>query len=263
MQETHKICKKYKVPLYFDACRFAENAAFIKKFEPEYQQSSIKSIVKKMFQFCDGGYVSAKKDGISNMGAVLFTRDEKLIDKIKEKLVAVDGFYHYGGLCGRDLEAMTTGFLEAVDLDYLNHRLHQIQYLADGLKKSRIPIIEPVGGHAVYIDIKKLFPKRLEFKLPAATFVIELFKRAGVRAMEFGSIMAAKLDPQTLEILEVPDKEMVRLAIPRRVYTIAHLDYVIEACENVAKGVDEFSGYKIVSIPENCRWANFKLKPLE
>ena len=146
MRDTYKLCQRFQIPLYFDACRFAENAAFIKRSELEFKNSPIQEIVKKMFEFCDGGYISAKKDGISNMGAVFFTRQAHLVDNIKARLVAVDGFYHYGGLCGRDLEAMTTGFLEAMDEKYLEYRLWEVEYLAEGLKKHGIPIIEPVGS---------------------------------------------------------------------------------------------------------------------
>ena len=221
------VAKKYKIPFYIDACRFAENAYFIKQREKEYKSSSINSIVLKMFSYADGCTMSAKKDAIANIGGFLCTNSSDLAQEQKNLLILTEGFPTYGGLAGRDLEAIEVGLKEVLNEDYLEYRIQSTTYLGDKLVDMGIPILMPPGGHAIYIDCMKFLPQIPQSEFPGQSLACELYLEAGIRSSEIGSVMFGKKNKDTGE--EIPAKmALVSLAIPRRTYTQSHIDYVIE-----------------------------------
>ena len=244
IRETKAVASKYGIPLFIDACRFAENAFFIKKREPGYQQKSIKEIVREMFSYADGCTMSAKKDAIVNMGGFLGLNDDNLAMQARNILVVTEGFPTYGGLAGRDLEAMAQGLEEVLDEHYLTYRIRSVEYLGEKLVNAGVPILEPPGGHAIYLDAKRFVPHILPQQYPGQTLVCELFRVGGIRSVEIGSVMFGKKDAEGKFI--APPMELVRLAIPRRVYTQSHIDYVIESVIEVFQNRSRLKGLKIV-----------------
>lgn len=243
IKETKAVCKKYGIPLFLDACRFAENAYFIKMREKGYENKTPLEIAQEMFSYADGVTMSAKKDALVNIGGFLAMNDEDLAMKCRNLLIVTEGFPTYGGLAGRDLEAVAQGLLEIVDEHYLQYRIRSVEYLGERLVAAGVPIIEPPGGHAIYIDAKRFLPNIPPDQYPGQSIVCELYLEGGVRAVEIGSLMFGKYDKDGKLIPAM--MELVRLAIPRRVYTQSHIDYLIEVILEVYKNRDKLKGYKI------------------
>ncbi len=245
---TANVLHRHGIPFFIDAARFAENAYFIKQREPGYQGKSIAEVVREQFSYADGFTMSAKKDAIVNIGGLLAVRDEKLFELIKNELILREGFPTYGGLAGRDLEALAVGLREGMKEDYLAYRTAQTAYLGERLQEHDIPIVQPPGGHAIYIDALSLLPHIPQSEFPAQALSMALYVEGGIRTVEIGSVMFACLDPET-GLMHYPKNELLRLAIPRRVYTQAHLDYVVETCVKVKQNRDSLRGLKIVHEP--------------
>ncbi len=245
LRGVRAVCDKYGLPFFLDACRFAENAWFIKQREPGQQQRSVREIVREMFSLADGATISAKKDGLVNIGGLLLLRDDELARRADELLILTEGFITYGGLAGRDLEAMAQGFQEVVEEDYLQYRIRSTEYLGEKLLAAGIGIVEPPGGHAIYIDAKRFCPHIPQAHFPGQALVIALYRHAGIRAVEIGSVMFGHAG--------TPAMELVRLAIPRRVYTQSHIDYVIEALTEVHEQRDRLRGLEITWQPPSLR----------
>ncbi|NLS45662.1 MAG: tryptophanase [Firmicutes bacterium] len=245
IKEVSKIAKEYSIPVFFDAARFAENAYFIKKREKGYENKSISEIVKEMFSYVDGFTMSAKKDGLVNMGGIFAASDKELFRRAGEWGIIYEGYLTYGGLAGRDLEAMSRGLREVVREDYLEDRIGQVAYLGDCLLDFGVPIIEPTGGHGVYIDAKRFLPEIPQNEFPAQALVVELYIEAGIRAVELGTAAFGYKNEETEEMI-YPDLELVRLAIPRRVYTDRHMHMVACALRNIKERKDRIRGLKIV-----------------
>ncbi len=243
IKNVSKLAKKYKVPLYIDACRFSENAYFIKTREDKYKNWSIKDIVKKMFSYADGCTMSAKKDAIVNIGGFLCTNDKIVAEKNKNLLILTEGFPTYGGLAGRDLEAIGIGLNESMDLDYLNYRIKSIEYLGNKLIKENVPILQPTGGHAIYIDASLFLNHIPKEQYPGQVLACELYLQGGIRCSEIGSLMFGGINEDGKEFFS--DNELVRLAMPRRTYTQSHVDYVIEVVIEVYKNRKNLRGLKI------------------
>ena len=243
IMDVSKLAKEYDVPLYIDACRFAENAYFIKKREAEYKDWSIKEIVNKIFSYADGCTMSAKKDAIVNIGGFLCTNNEVVAEKNKNLLILTEGFPTYGGLAGRDLEAIGIGLNEAMDIDYLNYRIKSIEYLGNKLLEQNVPILQPTGGHAIYIDASLFLSHIPKEQFPGQVLACELYLQGGIRCSEIGSLMFGGIDEDGKEFFS--NNELVRLAMPRRTYTQSHVDYVIEIIIEVYKNRKNLSGLKI------------------
>lgn len=239
------VCDRYRLPLFLDACRFAENAWFIRLREPEFAKTPVNQIVRAMFELADGATISAKKDGLVNIGGLLLIRDPSLFKQACNLLILTEGFVTYGGLAGRDLEAMAQGFKEVVEEDYLGYRIRSVEYLGNKLLDAGIQIIEPPGGHAIYIDAAHFAAHIPAENYPGQALVCALYRAAGIRSCEIGSVMAG---PHRR-----PSMELVRLAIPRRVYTQSHFDYVAEACADTFARRRELRGLRIVEAPEVLR----------
>ena len=262
IREVSRLVHRYGIPLFFDACRFAENCYFIKEREPGYENKTTKEIAQELFSYGDGCTMSAKKDGLVNIGGFLAVNDEALAQRITNMLILIEGFRTYGGLAGRDLEAIARGLQEVLNEDYLRFRIKQTQYLGDLLLEQGIPIIKPVGGHAVYVDAKRFLPHIPQAHYPGQALVVELYLQAGIRAVEIGSLMFAHKDPESGEI-KFPELELVRLAIPRRVYTNMHMQYVAEALGKIFREREKIKGMRVVYQPEFLRHFTAKLEPLE
>ncbi len=246
LRAVRALCDRYGVPLYLDAARHAENAYFIK--EQESPQMSIRDIVRETFALADGMLMSAKKDGLVNIGGLLCVRDKALYDRIAQNMVRTEGFPTYGGLAGRDMEALAQGLLEAVDEAYLRYRVGQVRYLAQRLLDAGVPIIEPPGGHAVYLDVLRFLPDWPREHLPGQAIAVGLYREGGIRAVELGTVAFAKKDPETGAWI-YPRLELVRLAIPRRVYTQAHLDYVADVIIDLYRHPERLRPLRIVEEP--------------
>jgi tyrosine phenol-lyase len=243
---VRRICDHYKIPLFLDACRFAENAWFIKQREPGHSGRSVREIVREMFDLADGATISAKKDGLVNIGGVLLLRDEELAQRADALLILTEGFVTYGGLAGRDLESMAQGFKEVVEEDYLAYRIRSTEYLGEKIKAIGYQIIEPPGGHAIYIDAGHCCPHIPPTQFPGQALVCGLYRVGGVRAVEIGSVMFGGDG-------KAPELELVRLAIPRRVYTQSHIDYVIESCAELFAERQEMLGLRMTNKPPYLR----------
>lgn len=243
MRAVRKVCDRHNLPLFLDACRFAENAWFIKTREPGQQDRSVRDIVREMFSLADGATISAKKDGMVNIGGVLLIRDPALFQKASSLLILTEGYVTYGGLAGRDLEAMAQGFQEVLEHDYLAYRIRSTQYLGERLLAAGIQIIEPPGGHAVYIDAKAFCPHIPAANFPGQAVVCGLYRVGGIRSCEIGSVMFSG------DGKPAPPMELVRLAIPRRVYTQSHIDYVAEAAAELFAKRNTLRPMRIVEAP--------------
>jgi len=244
IKDVRTICDKYELPLFLDACRFAENAYFIKMREKGYENKSILEICQEMFSYSDGATMSAKKDALVNIGGFLSMNDQDLAMQCRNLLIVTEGFPTYGGLSGRDLEAVAKGLEEVVDEHYLQYRIRSTEYLGEKITNAGVPIIEPPGGHAIYIDAKRFLPNIPPHEYPGQSIVCELYSEGGIRAVEIGSVMFGKYD-ESGNIIS-PPMELVRLAIPRRVYTQSHIDYVAEVVIDVYNNRDNYKGYKII-----------------
>jgi len=243
IREVKAVCKKYGIPLFLDACRFAENAYFIKKREKGYENKSVLEIAQEMFSYADGATMSAKKDALVNIGGFLAMNDPDLAMKCRNLLIVTEGFPTYGGLAGRDLEAVAQGLEEVVDEHYLEYRIRSVEYLGEKLVAAGVPIIEPPGGHAIYLDAKRFLPDVPQEQFPGQSITCELYIEGGIRAVEIGSVMFGKYDDNGKLI--PPPMELVRMAIPRRVYTQSHIDYLIEVILEVYKNRKSLKGYEI------------------
>ncbi len=260
IRQTKELLSKYGIPFFLDACRFAENAFFIKKREKGYENKSVEEIAKEMFSYADGCTMSAKKDALVNMGGFIAMNDEDLAMKARNILIITEGFMTYGGLAGRDLEAIAQGLEEILDEHYLQYRIRSVEYFGERLLEIGVPIIEPPGGHAIYIDAKSLLPQIPPNQFPGQALVCELYLEGGIRSVEIGSLMFGKYNKDGEFI---PAKmELVRLAIPRRVYTQSHIDYVIEVIEEVYKKREKLKGFKIIYEPPFLRHFTCKLEPI-
>jgi tryptophanase len=262
MYQVKEIATKYGITLLIDGARYAENAFFIKEREEKYRSKSIKEIAYETFQLADIFLMSAKKDGISNIGGIIAIKeDEDLFNQCRTYIVPMEGFPTYGGLTGRDMEALSVGLKEALELDYLTHRIDQVRYLGDRLRDAGVPIQYPVGGHAVFVDCKKFAPHIPYYEFPAQAVSNAVYLEAGVRPVEIGSFLLGR-DPDTHENLESP-LELMRLTIPRRTYTYAHLDVVAEAVIEVYKNRDKLVGLEFDYEPPVLRHFTARLKPIK
>jgi tryptophanase len=261
IRRVKQVVEPHGIPLYVDACRFAENAYFIKLREPGYENKSVKEIAQEMFSYTDGCTMSAKKDALVNIGGFLCTNDDVLAEQERDLLILTEGFPTYGGLAGRDLEAIATGLEEVLHEDYLTYRIASTKYLGEALTKGGVPIVRPPGGHAIYIDAKAMLPHIPPEQFPGQALVVELYREAGIRAVEIGSLMFGKDDQATGEF--VPSKmELVRLAIPRRVYTQSHVDYLVEAILAVNERREAIRGLKLTYQAPFLRHFSARLAPL-
>jgi tryptophanase len=250
-KEVRAICDKYNLLFVLDCCRIAENAYFIEQREEGYKGKDYREIAQEMFGLADGGVMSAKKDALVNMGGFIALKDKKIADACTNTLIIKEGFVTYGGLSGRDMEALAIGLQEVFDKDYLKYRITSTVYLGDRLHKMGIPVMRPIGGHAVYIDAKAMYPHIPVDEFPGQALACDLYVKGGIRACEIGSVMFGKKDANGKLIPAA--MELVRLAIPRRVYTQSHVDYVIETFEEILKEKDQAKGVKITYEPKFLR----------
>jgi len=251
IREVSRIARNAGIPFYLDACRFAENAFFIKRNEPGYENTPTIDIAREMFSYADGCTMSAKKDAFANIGGFLCSNDAELAQQERNILILTEGFPTYGGLAGRDLEAIAVGLREVLDEHYLDYRLLSTRYVVEHLLDAGIPVVSPAGGHAVYLDARRFLPHIEPLEYPGQALSVELYIEAGIRAVEIGTVMFG-LDPHSGE--EKPaHRDLVRLAIPRRVYTQSHMDYVLEAIDLVWQRRKEVRGMKIVKAPKYLR----------
>ncbi len=261
LREARALCDEYRVPLFLDACRFAENAWFIKMREDGYADRTPREIAEEMFSYADGATMSAKKDGLGNIGGFLALNDSEWALTARNLLILTEGFPTYGGLAGYDLEALAVGLNEVLDENYLRYRIRSTEYLAETVLAGGMPIVQPPGGHAVYLDAASLLPNVPAHQYPAQSLAIELYRAGGVRGVEIGTVMFGKVDPEG-----GPDRpaamELVRLAIPRRTYTQSHIDYVAEVVIDVASRADQLGGYEIVEQAPWLRHFTARLNPL-
>lgn len=248
VKAVRQVCDRYGIPLFFDACRFAENCWFIREREPGYGTRSVREIARELFSHGDGCTMSAKKDGLVNIGGFLAFNSDDWARKATNLLILIEGFPTYGGLAGRDLEAMARGFQEVLNEDYLRFRISQVRGLGEDLAAAGIPIIHPVGGHAVYVNAKAFLPHIPPEQFPGQALVVALYRDAGIRAVEIGSLMFAHRDTTTGE-WHYPALELVRLAIPRRVYTSMHMRYVAESLADIWRRREQLRGFRIVEEP--------------
>lgn len=255
LREVRRVCDRHKLPLILDACRFAENAWFIRTREAGYEHVPVRSIVREMFDLADGATISSKKDGLVNIGGLLLLRSPELFRQASNLLILTEGYVTYGGLAGRDLEAMAQGFTEIVEEDYLSYRIRSVEYLGEKLLKAGVQIIDPPGGHAIYIDAAHLAPHIPRDQFPGQSVACGLYRIGGIRSCEIGSVMAGPGRP--------PAMELVRLAIPRRVYTQSHMDYVAEACEELFERRSELRGMRITEAPEVLRHFTAKFEEID
>jgi tryptophanase len=261
LREVSNTYRHYGIPFIMDAARFAENAYFIKMREKGYANKAPLKIAREMFSLADGMTMSAKKDAIVNIGGLLCVNDRDLFQRLSNELIIREGFVTYGGLAGRDLDAIAVGLYEGLEEEYLSYRLSQTAYLCEKIRQAGIPIIEPPGGHAVYIDAGKLLPHLPHSVFPGQALAVELYLAGGIRGVEIGSVMFAHPDPESGEVI-YPVLELVRLAIPRRVYTQSHIDYVAETLKGIVDRAVQIRGYKITYAPELLRHFTARFEPL-
>jgi tryptophanase len=261
IRTVKNICKENKIPLFIDACRFAENSWFIKQREEGYADKTVKEIAHELFSYAEGCTMSAKKDAFANIGGFLAMHDEDLALQCRNLLIITEGFPTYGGLAGRDLEAIAIGLEEVLDENYLQYRIRSIEYLTAKLIEAGVPVMQPAGGHAVYLDAKEMLPHIPPSQYPAQALAGALFLEGGIRSVEIGSLMFGKYDENKNLI---PSRmELVRLAIPRRVYTQSHIDYVAEVIIEVYKNKASIKGLQITEEAPTLRHFTAKLKPIQ
>lgn len=259
MKAVKKLSDQYGIPVYFDAARFAENAYFIKKREPGQEDKTIKEICSEMFSYGEGMTMSSKKDGLVNIGGFIALKNENIYREASNFTIIYEGYITYGGMAGRDMAALAVGLDEATEFEYLEGRISQVEYLGDNLTKLGIPVQKPIGGHAVFIDALKFLPTVPREEFPAQTLAVELYKEAGIRAVEIGTLLADR-DPETREN-RYPKLELLRLAIPRRTYTENHMDYIAAALKNVLNRSQNITtGYKIAWEPQILRHFTVQLE---
>ena len=261
IRTVKNICKENKIPLFIDACRFAENSWFIKQREEGYADKTVKEIAHELFSYAEGCTMSAKKDAFANIGGFLAMHDEELALQCRNLLIITEGFPTYGGLAGRDLEAIAIGLEEVLDENYLQYRIRSIEYLTAKLIEAGVPVMQPAGGHAVYLDAKEMLPHIPPSQYPAQALAGALYLEGGIRSVEIGSLMFGKYDENKNLI---PSRmELVRLAIPRRVYTQSHIDYVAEVIIEVYKNKANIKGLQITEEAPTLRHFTAKLKPIQ
>ncbi len=248
LRAARQVLSAYRIPLFIDACRFAENCYFIQQREEGYAGKPIIEIAREAFSYADGCTMSAKKDGLANIGGFLAMNDESLYQQACQRLILWEGFITYGGLAGRDLEVVARGLREALDERYLQHRIGQVQYLGDRLLGQGVPIVEPPGGHAIYLDARRFLPHIPQAQLPGQSLVAHLYLEGGIRAVEIGSVMFASKDESSGKT-KYPELELVRLAIPRRVYTQTHLDYVADVIGEIYRKREQIRGMRYTYEP--------------
>jgi len=251
IRAVKEACKSHGIPLYIDACRFAENAYFIKLREPGYENKSPLDIAQEMFSYADGCTMSAKKDGLANIGGFLCTNDDKLAQQEKDVLILTEGFPTYGGLAGRDLEAIAVGLNEALEEDYLNYRIASTAFLGNRIAKEGVPIVQPPGGHAIYLDARAFLSHIPPAQFPGVALAVELYVEGGIRSVEIGTLMFG----------EHAKMDLVRLAIPRRVYTQSHIEYVVEVILDVWRRRQNVRGYDLISQAPFLRHFTAQLRP--
>jgi tryptophanase len=259
LRAVREVCTRHGLPLFLDACRFAENAWFIKQREPGYADKSIPEIVGEIAALADGMTMSAKKDGLANIGGWLAMNDDGLAEKCRNMLILTEGFVTYGGLAGRDLEAIAQGLDEVVDEDYLRYRIRSTEYLGEALDAAGVPVVLPIGGHAVYLDARALLPHIRPLEYPGQSLAVALYREGGIRGCEIGTVMFG-MHPDGTE--HPAPMELVRLAIPRRTYTQSHVDYVVEVVKWVAARASDLRGYRIVAGPPTLRHFTATFQPL-
>ena len=252
IREVKQICKKHGIPLYIDACRFAENAYFIKLREPGYSSKTPREIAREIFSYADGCTMSAKKDGLANIGGFLCTNDDILAQQEKDLLILTEGFPTYGGLAGRDLDAIAVGLNEALEEDYLHYRIASTAFLGNHISKEGVPIVQPPGGHAIYIDARAFLPHVPVSQFPGVALGVELYLEGGIRSVEIGTLMFG----------EHATMDLVRLAIPRRVYTQSHIEYVVEVILDVWRRRAKIPGYELLHHAPFLRHFTARLRPL-
>ncbi|MGA3354572.1 MAG: tryptophanase [Acidimicrobiales bacterium] len=259
LQEVREVCDRYGLPLFLDACRFAENAWFIREREEGQSGRDVADIVREMASLADGMTMSAKKDPLANIGGWLACNDDALAESCRNMLILTEGFPTYGGLAGRDLEAIAQGIREAVSHDYLRYRIQSTAYLGEALHRSGVPVFMPIGGHAVYLDARGLLPQIPPLEYPGQALAVALYKAGGIRGCEIGTVMFGLQADGTEK--QAP-MDLVRLAIPRRTYTQSHIDYVIEVCQAVAEQASGLRGYRIIEQAPQLRHFTARFEPL-
>jgi tryptophanase len=259
LRGVRKVCDRFGVPMFLDACRFAENAWFVKTREPGYADVAVADIVREMASLADGMTMSAKKDPLANIGGWLAMNDDAWAERCRNLLILTEGFPTYGGLAGRDLEAIAQGLRESVDEHYLRYRIRSTEYLAEALEEAGVPIVKPAGGHAVYLDARALLEHVPPLRYPGQSLAVALYKAGGIRGCEIGTVMFG-LHPDGTE--EPAALDLVRLAIPRRTYTQSHVDYVIEVVTGVADRAASLPGYRIVEAPPQLRHFTARFEPV-
>lgn len=260
-EQVSAVCKQYNVLFILDCCRIAENAYYIHHYENGYNTTSYRKIAQQMFSLADGAVMSAKKDALVNMGGFLAIKDEQLAEACTSLLIITEGFSTYGGLSGRDMEAIAIGLQEVFEPDYLNYRIKSTQYLGEHIRAKGVPVIYPIGGHAVYVNAGMLYPHIPTHEYPGQALVCELYKIGGIRAVEIGSVMFGKYDDNH-KLIPAP-VELVRLAIPRRVYTQSHIDYVVEVFDEIIKTAKTTKGLRITKEPRFLRHFTAHFEPIE
>ncbi len=259
LRGVREVCDRYGLPLFLDACRFAENAWFVRQREPGFETTPIPEIVRQMAALADGMTMSAKKDGLANIGGWLAMDDDGVAEQCRNLLILTEGFPTYGGLAGRDLDAIAQGLREVVDEDYLRYRIRSTAYLGEALERAGIPVVQPIGGHAVYIDARALLPHIPPLEYPGQALANALYVEGGIRGVEIGTVMFGR-HPDGSETAAAMD--LVRLAIPRRTYTQSHVDYVVEVVLGVAERAADLRGYRIVEEPPQLRHFTARFAPL-
>jgi tryptophanase len=262
IRKTSELCRTNGIPFFLDACRFAENAYFIKLREAGYKDKSVREIAKEMFSYADGCTMSGKKDALVNIGGFLAVNDDDLAQQARNILVVTEGFPTYGGLAGHDMEAIAQGLEEVLDEHYLKYRIHSVAFLGEKLGSLGVPIIQPPGGHAIYLDAKACLPHIPPQEFPGHALACEIYLQGGIRSCEIGSVMFGKMDTESGRFLPAT-LELVRLAIPRRVYTQSHIDYVAECIGEVFEKRDQLRGMRIISEPPVLRHFTARFEPIK
>lgn len=261
MKDVRAICDQHGILLVLDGCRIAENSFFIHEREAGYEKKNFREIAREMLRLADVFVMSAKKDALVNMGGLLAMRSSAMAEKCTNLLIISEGFATYGGLTGRDMEAIAVGLREVFDESYLRYRIRSTTYLGEHLREKGVPVVWPIGGHAVYVDAQKIYPHIPAHEFPGQALVCELYKRGGIRCVEIGSVMFGKYDEQGNMITS--RNELVRLAIPRRVYTQSHIDYVVEVFDDILATASTVNGFKIEYEPPFLRHFTARFKPTE